>query len=511
MSSSVHLGSLWPKSDKKDRIRWVLGNYIRSFTSTLDQNLKPEIVSCSSDQTTGSSQDQTDLHSFDQTSDESSLSGIKPEKPLPSDNDGDRSDSEDDKDEKIGIRYARVSDNSQSSDGDRDNDSEEDSIDGQIETMGGIAEKHGIKLPYEPIIDDGQTGTNFNRDGIQRVFQLCVEQDIDYLLVEKVDRIGRSAAETLYFISKLQNDCGVTLITESGERDVGRIDGLVVTTLMSLLAEVQNELRTNKAKKERIRGFLKEKKWHNKSPHVPLGYNLTDDGWIEVDPEEKPIVRELFKQFADCESYAEAERRINNKFDGNPLEGSTVKHTLQQTTYLGKPRLPESWVENYSFENDLHEPQLHLLRPEDGEIVLEEDIFEKVQEIIERKNNQSSTDEEAYSLSDFIAEFSLFSVMEVSDPVKIVHHCGEPMVKDGQVDLGGKYDYTTHQYMCPKCQESTDAEEYYQKWPKQHEVEQMDLIDKILGGASSIYQAAQSKSTDSDNSSEPGSGSDTDE
>lgn len=511
MSGSVYSARYWPNLFKKGRIRYALGKYIRPLISNFDQNLNQEIVSCSSEQSLASSHGQTDLSSYDLTNLESPQSDIKPEKPSPSDNGSDKGDSEDTEDTKIGLIYARVSSNSQSSNDDDEEEDEGDSIGDQIETMESIAENHDIKIPYEPIIDDAETGTNFNRDGIQRVFHLCVEQDIDHLLVEKVDRIGRSAAETTYFISKLQDDCGVTLITESGERDVGTIDGLMMTTMMSLLAEVENELRTNKAKKARVRGFLKDKNWHNKSPHVPLGYNLTDDGWIEVDPEEKRIVRELFKQFVDCENYDETERRINNKFDEKPLNGSTVKHTLQQTTYIGEPRLPESWVENYSFENDLHEPQLHLLRPEDGEISLEEDIFEKVQEIIERKDEKSSTDEDAYSLSDFIAEFSLFSVMEVSDPVKIVHHCGEPMVKDGQVDLGGKYDYTTHQYMCPKCQESTDAEEYYQKWPKQHEVEQMDLIDKILKGASSIYQAAQSKSTDSDDSSDSGSGSNTDE
>jgi len=142
---------------------------------------------------------------------------------------------------------------------DDDEGLDEGSIEGQVEELEEIAERKGIKLPYDTITDEAETGTDFDRDGIQEVFEKAKRKDIDYLLVEKVDRVGRTAAETLYFIHILQTECGVTLLTNSGSRDVSETPGLMQTTVLSLTAQIQNELRIEKAKKERIRGFLKKK------------------------------------------------------------------------------------------------------------------------------------------------------------------------------------------------------------------------------------------------------------
>lgn len=167
--------------------------------------------------------------------------------------------------------------------------------------------------------------------------------------------------------------------------------------LMSLMAEVQNDIWTSKVKKERIRGFLEKKNWKCLSPHIPLGYTETDDGWLEVDPKQKPIAQDMFRKFVECQEYAKTERYIKEEYGNWTLEMRRVKTLLQNPVYIGKPQVPEKWTIETTFENDLNEPQLNILEGE-------EDLFHQAQEIIAEKDKKHSTSDEAKDLLDFIEE-----------------------------------------------------------------------------------------------------------
>jgi hypothetical protein len=304
--------------------------------------------------------------------------------------------------------------------------------------------------------------------------------------VEKVDRIGRSAPETLYFIYVLQSECDVTLLTPSGERDIDKVEGLMQTTLLSLMAEVQNDIRTTKAKKERIRGFLHKKNWKCKSPKIPLGYTETDDGWLEVNHGEKTIVRDLFQKFVGCEKYSKTEEYIDNKYGAEVLDGHQVKTLLTNFVYIGKPRLPREWLTETTYENNLEDSSLHILqKDESADIDVCEETFKEAQEIINEKDDGHSTDDDTHQLLDFIEEFSLFAVIEGSESATLLHHCGEPLVTDGQVDLKGR---TVHRYRCRKCEESEDAESYYRQWPRQYELDTIELIQDVVEGKSNLFE-----------------------
>jgi hypothetical protein len=297
----------------------------------------------------------------------------------------------------------------------------------------------------------------------------------------------------------LQKTCDVTLITPKGKQDIQEVKGLMHTTLMSLMSEIENTIRTEKATKERIRGFLEKKNWNCKSPKVPLGYSEDDDGWLEVDPESKELVREIFEKFIECENYSATADHIEAEFGSQSLEGHSVKTVLQESTYIGRPRVPEEWLDGLPFENDLHEPELHLLRADDDDRNVSEQTFEDVQAVITRKNQTSSTDKETYTIEDFIQEFGLFATVESALPVKLIHYCGEPLVKDGQADLGGKFDISTHRYKCPACEEIVD-DDYYRKWPRTVEAEKMEMLNLILDDDSHFGPSDQD--SDSDDTSE---------
>lgn len=511
MSQLVDVGSLSPTAYINRKIRTPNGDRILDLTKALAHNLKQETAARVIAQPSGyghKSHSQTEIGNFDQVESANEASGKKDKISSP---DGEDSSQESDEhqsdsestdetkadDQPTGLIYARVSsdgqiksnsDGSHDSDGPGSEDPDKGSIQGQIFQLEQTAKENEITLPYDPITDEAETGTNFDREGIERVFNLSKQNDIDYLLVEKVDRVGRSAPETLYFIWLLQNRCGVTLYTLSGKQDIDEIEALMQMTLYALIAEVENDIRTSKATNERIRGFLERKDWNCKSPIIPLGYSETDDGWLEVDPDEKPIIRELFEKFVECETYSETERHINSAFGKEALSGHKVKTILQRSCYIGRPRIPEEWIKDTQFDNHLEEEQLNLLSADvDDNREVSEEIFDEAQQIIEGKEPDTDPSDKPYAVSDFVDEFGLFAVVSSSSPVKLVHHCGEPMVKNGQVDIGGKFDMSTHRYKCQSCDEVENREGCYGKWPTQNEAEKMELVNQILDDDFSLY------------------------
>ena len=391
---------------------------------------------------------------------------------------------------KKAIIYARVSSHKQtkSNDSDEDNDDsnedgsddadsteDEGSIEGQIDELRQIARDNGLELAAEPFVDGAKTGTDFDRPGIQSVFRYAQREEVGYLLVEKFDQIGRSAAETLYFIYILQSECDVTLLTPSGERDVGEIKGLLHTTLLSLMAEIQSEIRTAKATKERVRSFVVNRNWKASSPVVPLGYEERDDGWLDVDPDETQAIEDLFERFTNPEyqsnqgtsedsyaSYAGTRRVIDEKHGKDLLDGHRVKTLLSNPVYIGKPAIPESWASDLPYENVVEDPDLQII---------DDETFEKAQELIEEKDAKHSTDDDSYGLLDFVEDFDFFTLVVSSDLVTLLHDCGNPMVQDGQRTIEGEI--KTHLFYCEECDE-------HRKWPKNYEYERMQIIHRLL-------------------------------
>ncbi|UPM43162.1 recombinase family protein [Halocatena salina] len=379
-------------------------------------------------------------------SEDSDLDSVSPDDPPQN---------EPDKDRHTGIIYARVSTQKQVTDG--------TSLESQIAILREIADNEGISLECEPIRDKGETGTSFDRDGIQEVFQQAQKEAVSYLLVQDISRIGRAAAETLYFIYLLQTECDVTLVTPSGEQDISSTQGLLRTHLMSLMGQLMNEMRLRKANESVIRSFIDEKDWRAYNPIIPLGYSATEDGWIEKDPELAPVVQETFHEFIDCENYAETKRRIENEY-GPVFDGHRIKTCLQEHAYIGRPQVSAEAASDYHGTRVIDDPALQMI---------EEETFDEVQAIIERKNEIHAMNDDTEEIVDFIEEFDLFGVVESSPAVTLrCENCGSnEMVKNGQRDLTGT-SLSAYMYRCKECSTT-------RKWPRDSEYSHMKLLQEI--------------------------------
>ena len=96
--------------------------------------------------------------------------------------------------------------------------------------------------------------------------------DIDYVLVFKLSRFGRNAADVLSSLQKMQ-DFGVNLICVEDGIDSSKDAGKLMISVLSAVAEIERDnilVQTMEGRKQKAR----EGKWNG--GFAPYGYKLVD-------------------------------------------------------------------------------------------------------------------------------------------------------------------------------------------------------------------------------------------
>lgn len=350
-----------------------------------------------------------------------------------------------------GVIYARVSSNRQAREG--------NSLQQQVQSLSKIAKEQNIDLVREPIRDDGETGTDFDRPGIQEVRRLAMNGEISCVLVDDVDRIGRHSAETIFYLYELRSECGVTVITaKSGELDVETFNGLAQVMLKSLSSQIANENRARRAHAASVEKF-KQKDWSVFYDSAPLGYELTD-GWLEIDESEAEVVEEIFRTFLRINDYRSAYSKTADRVAelSDEMRSRKMRQILQNRVYIGEPSV------NTTF---LDEDTSRVTVSDDSLQIVSKSVYQSVQEKVDKVHRKnSSSPDNPDDLTDFVDEFGFRAVIKSSDIVELrCPDCGESLVKNGQRKLSER---EVHNYKC-----TNDDCGRQRKFPTQVEIDRM--------------------------------------
>jgi DNA invertase Pin-like site-specific DNA recombinase len=372
--------------------------------------------------------------------------------------------------EKCVLIYVRVSSNEQKEDG-RSLESQEDELTSIVE-----ANPDMRSFTPEPIRDEGKTGTNFDRPGIQRVTELAHEDEVTHLFVDTLDRIGRSVAETIMFIKNLRNECGVKLRTRAQEFDILKPTDKMQLTMLAAMADFGTMNRARSAHRSKADNFLKDKEWSSwYGDYIPIGYKEKDDGWIEPSEDWVPIIRELYDLYIDTENYVEVKRRINSKYpeilsdydeiEGDELSRQQIRRILTRPVYKGEPTLPITSLEHYESNPSRSDPNL---------AIVSDKVFNKVEKIVQKnKEKNSANDEVTFSPAEYAEEFSPFAVDTVSPTVQLkCPKCLAELISNGQYLVDRQH--ASRMYNC-----SNEECDYQRRWPNRSEREMMKMLVKF--------------------------------
>lgn len=376
---------------------------------------------------------------------------------------GDKSESNNDEEDSIGICrgviYTRVSSAAQAANG--------NSLENQAEALKEVAENMDIEV-VGPIVDDGETGKNWNRKGIDILKHMAATQEISHLLIDDVDRLGRSAIETLYFIWRLRSDYGITIITQNGrELDVSNITDLMTLSMKSIMADLETDNQSRRANSARRKQIEEKKDWLSWFKEVPLGYQLRSDDWIEPNPDELEAVEALFSEFLDAETrgaYSRTAEYLNENhdelFDGK-ISNQKVKRLLKRPLYVGVPT-PTLKGEDIPIEDE----NLQLITEQ-----TRTEVLEKTDEIYRRN---SSDGHNADDLEDLVDRFGSFEVYRASSKLlQLCDKCGSSSLSRSGTRLIDNSTRRSQQYKCKDCGNT-------QALPTKDELEEMRrLRDKF--------------------------------
>jgi len=148
------------------------------------------------------------------------------------------------------------------------------SLDAQKEKLKKYADYQDMVVVRE-FSDEGKSGKNVDgRPQFKEKLELIEAgtDDIDYVLVFKLSRFGRNAADVLSSLQKMQ-DFGVNLICVEDGIDSSKDAGKLMISVLSAVAEIERDnilVQTMEGRKQKAR----EGKWNG--GFAPYGYKLVD-------------------------------------------------------------------------------------------------------------------------------------------------------------------------------------------------------------------------------------------
>lgn len=335
-------------------------------------------------------------------------------------------------------------------------DGESNSITNQKDILGRYAKQHGYRNP-QFYIDDGYSGTNFNRPDFQRMMSDVDDGKIDTIIVKDMSRLGRDYLRVGYLteITFADKDIHFIAINDNVDSENGADNELIP------FKNVFNEWLARDTSKK-IRAVMKNKGESGKplTNTPPLGYKkdpMDKNKWI-IDEESAPTVREIFQMCVDGHNPSVIAKILTEKGYDTPKmyymkqgrnmyreveypyiwRRGTVMGILRNTDYIG-------WITNFtttrkSYKNKkfvFKDPSEWKVFENHHEPIIDRATFDLVQELTKKRR---------MSVNNYTDVNIFAGLLYCAD-------CGSP-VGLKRVKKNRRYDY----YLCRRYNKRTKRE-----------------------------------------------------
>jgi len=242
--------------------------------------------------------------------------------------------------------YARVSSETQA---------KEETIQSQLEALREYAKSNDLTIIHE-CVDDGYSGADLNRPGLDSLRDLALEGGIAGILVLSPDRLSRKQAHQIILLEEFKKRNIQVLFTNQKFSD---------SPEDQLMMQIQGSFSEYERTKilDRMRRGMKYavRKGQVLGNKAPLGYRFIrktehKQACWEVDPREAEIVRLIFDLYSNkgmnllaIKNFLE-EEGISTHYGNTNWQKSTIFNILKNETYLGTA---------YMFKNRRIEPGKH--------------------------------------------------------------------------------------------------------------------------------------------------------
>lgn len=254
-------------------------------------------------------------------------------------------------------------------------------------------------------IDNGYSGTNFERPKVQELIEMVRANKIDCIIVKDFSRFGRNSIETGYFIERVFPLFHTRFISinddfdsDQHKGDTGGMD-VAFKYLISEYYSRDMSIKTKSAK------YAKIQRGEYQSKVCPYGYRKSANGRMEPNPETAAVVQLIFQLAATGIGAAAVTRELFKRGIPTPGEykaahgqqyhdvsrsrgrwsSSTVLRILEDERYIGSYVIGRrAVIEVGSTRSRKKDRDKWFIIPDHHPAIVDKELFEKVQAVQRR-------------------------------------------------------------------------------------------------------------------------------
>lgn len=288
---------------------------------------------------------------------------------------------------------------------------ESNSISNQKEILMKYAKEHNLKNPRY-FLDDGISGTTFERSGFKEMQALAESGIVKTIVVKDLSRFGRNYIEVGEYLEIKYPSLGVRFISIQENVDTLQNSGAEMMPFHNIFNEWY---AAQTSKKIRAVWQMKAASGKRVSSTVPYGYMKSPDDkekWI-IDEEAAEVVRKIFSLALAGRGVSQIARQLEqekiliptaykiekglsstHKYPEKPYywEKSTVANILDNRQYTGCTVNFKTTTVSYKVHKVIHKPDdEQQIIPNTQEAVISEDLWLRVQELRKNKRRPTAT------------------------------------------------------------------------------------------------------------------------
>ena len=298
-------------------------------------------------------------------------------------------------------------------DGDK---AESNSIASQREILKEYVKQRPDMEIYDIYIDDGYSGTNFNRPDFNRMMDDIYAGKVNCVIVKDLSRFARNHTEGGIYLDKTFVKLGVRFIAINNQIDIGisginSFDDLIKVGITNLMNEGQAATTS-----VNVRGTLNLRRQQGKfiGSFPTYGYlkDPDDNHHLIVDNETAPIIKMIFERFIAGESIIGITKDLNEMGIPNPSmykkqkgfnyrhpsgrsndglwPDSSVRRILQNQMYVGDMVQGRNTTYSYKIKQCRAIPKDEWIIVEDThEPIIDRETFDKAQKLFNKSIRKS--------------------------------------------------------------------------------------------------------------------------
>lgn len=371
-------------------------------------------------------------------------------------------------------------------DGDKE---ESESITNQRKILKTYVKENGYVL-YDEYVDDGYTGTNFNRPGFKRLLKDIETKKVNMVITKNLARLGRDYIETGRYIETYFPEHQVRYIAVLDDVDTFLDRNCDTAAFKNIMNDYYAKETSRNIKKTKNR---KKKEGFYYTSYAPFGYKKIDkSGKLIIDEVQAKIVQRIFKEFLKGKGTYQIARLLTQEkiiTPGLQMKMTTVVNNITETTniwthtgikriltnpiYIGTVVQNKTKKISYKSKKMINLPENeHTIIKNHHEAIIEKEIWDNVQKIFEKHKGEKIREQDAL--------------------LKSLLYCSHCHNRLGIITKKDKYKdkITIRRYiMCPTAQRTVTNKKCYKQYINYDKLEPL-ILEKI---AETLKQYLNSK------------------